>query len=140
MSTAELIMKLPISEHIDACEREGEGDHDWVNGVSRWDFKDGSALEFEGTDARIVAPQFQVEPEMLGQDFLGSLGDLIDFVRILAEVSERPATDFVIREHTNQAAGAIEPSEREWLEAREKFEMRHPELWRRVGDDSEGGE
>ena len=76
------------------------------------------------------SPPYRIDCEMMGRDFLGTLSNLHYFVRLLADVTERPESDFLVEQHVTQYEGVQEPTEAEWNVAVERFIEDMPELFK----------
>jgi len=76
-----------------------------------------------------MTTQYQIDAEMIGPEFKGDLGDLSEFIPILADQTGRPESDFVARQHIGQWPGAEEPSEADWNSALESFVEARPDLF-----------
>lgn len=72
---------------------------------------------------------YLISADMLGPEFCGHEKDLEAFVSILARVTGRPESDFVVRQHVAPHADAEEPSESEWNSALDEFVSARPDLF-----------
>lgn len=72
---------------------------------------------------------YLISADMLGSEFRGHEKDLDDFVKILARVTGRPESDFVVRQHVAPHADSEEPSECEWNAALDEFVSARPDLF-----------
>lgn len=81
------------------------------------------------TETTETGTPYQIDAEMLGSEFSGTLSDLGRFVEILAEVTERPVDSFERAQHVGQPAGVVEPSEYDWNLAVERFAGERPDLF-----------
>lgn len=73
---------------------------------------------------------FQIDADMMGDAFNGTLRDLREFLPILAEQTGLPEESFALRQHVAQQPDAVEVSDWDWDQAVQAFQDQRPDLWR----------